>query len=109
MSNADAPAQRKYCNNAVKLMKFEWNPDKAARNQAKHGISFDEAAKIFSDPLYVDFFDPSHSDEENRYIRVGCLEEHRVLVVAYTERDGRVRIISARPATKHEREAYEER
>ena len=90
-------------------MEFEWNLDKAARNQTKHGVSFEEAAKVFGDPLYVDFFDPSHSDEENRYIRVGCSEQQRVLVVADTERDGRVRIISARPATKHEREAYEER
>jgi uncharacterized DUF497 family protein len=89
-------------------MSFDWDPDKAARNLEKHGVSFEEAATVFSDPLYLDFFDPEHSEEENRYIRVGCSSQKRVLVIAYTERGDQTRIISARPATKHERQAYEQ-
>jgi len=89
-------------------MKFDWDPSKAKRNLAKHGVSFEEAATAFEDPLYVDFFDPEHSQEENRYIRVGSSNQKRILVVAYSEREEQTRIISARPATKHERQAYEE-
>ncbi len=89
-------------------MSFDWNPSKARRNLAKHGVAFEEAATIFDDPLYIDFFDPEHSEVEQRYIRVGCSNRKRILVVAYTEREGRIRIISARRATRHERQAYEE-
>ena len=89
-------------------MNFAWDRTKAARNLAKHGVSFDEAATSFDDPLYLDFFDPEHSEEEHRYIRVGCSEQGRILVVSYTEREGVMRLISARPATRKEREAYEE-
>ena len=89
-------------------MKFEWDDKKAARNLVKHGVSFDEAVTAFDDPLYIDFFDPEHSDDEHRYIRVGCSEQRRVLVVSYTERSGVTRLISARLATKRERQAYEE-
>jgi uncharacterized DUF497 family protein len=89
-------------------MKFEWDDEKDARNLAKHGVSFDEAASVFDDPLYIDFFDPEHSATEHRYIRVGCSERRRILVVSYTERGSAIRLISARPATNKEREAYEE-
>ena len=89
-------------------MKFEWDDEKDARNLAKHGVSFDEAASVFDDSLYMDFFDPEHSDSEHRYIRVGCSERRRILVVSYTERGSAIRLISARPATNKEREAYEE-
>ena len=89
-------------------MRFDWDPDKSARNLEKYGVSFEEAATVFSDPLYLDFFDREHSEEENRYIRVGCSSQKRVLVIAYTERGDQTRIISARPATKHERQAYEQ-
>jgi len=89
-------------------MKFNWDDTKAARNVSKHGVSFVEAATVFDDPLYIDFFDPAHSEDEHRYIRVGCSEQHRVLVVSYTERDSATRLISARLATKRERQAYEE-
>jgi uncharacterized DUF497 family protein len=89
-------------------MKFEWDKKKAKSNHAKHGVSFDEAATVFDDPLYIDFFDPKHSDDEHRYIRVGCSEQRRVLVVSYTERNDNVRLISARVATSNERQAYEE-
>jgi len=64
------------------LMNFAWDRTKAARNLAKHGVSFDEAATGFDDPLYLDFFDPEHSGEEHRYIRVGCSEQGRILVVS---------------------------
>ena len=89
-------------------MRFDWDPGKGKRNFAKHGVSFEEAATVFGDPLYVDFFDPDHSEDENRYIRVGCSNQKRILVVAYTERGEQTRIISARPATRHERQAYEQ-
>ena len=89
-------------------MRFDWDPGKAKRNFAKHGVSFEEAATVFDDPLYVAFFDPEHSEEESRYIRVGCSNRKRILVIAYTERDEQTRLISARPATKQERQAYEE-
>ncbi len=89
-------------------MNFAWDRTKAARNLAKHGVSFDEAATSFDDPLYLDFYDPEHSEEEHRYIRCGCSEQGRILVVSYTEREGVLRLISARPATRKEREAYEE-
>jgi uncharacterized protein len=89
-------------------MKFEWDEEKATRNFAKHGVSFDESVSIFNDPLYIDFFDPEHSAAEHRYIRVGCSEQGRILVVSYTERGRITRLISARPATNRERQAYEE-
>ncbi len=66
-------------------MNFAWDKNKAARNLAKHGVSFGEAATAFGDPLYLDFFDPEHSEEEHRYIRVGCSDQGRILVVSYTE------------------------
>jgi uncharacterized protein len=90
-------------------MKFDWGEKKSTRNLAKHGVSFDEAASVFDDPLYLDFFDPEHSDSEHRYIRVGRSERRRILVVSYTERGSTIRLISARPATNKERQAYEEK
>ena len=53
-------------------MTFDWDEDKATRNLTKHGVSFDEAVGAFDDPLYIDFFDPEHSENEHRYIRVGA-------------------------------------
>ncbi len=89
-------------------MEFEWDKQKAERNTSKHGVSFEEAQTVFTDPLYLDFYDPDHSDEEERYIIVGQSDQQRLLVVSYTERDQKVRLISAREATRKEREAYEE-
>jgi uncharacterized DUF497 family protein len=66
------------------LMKFEWDEEKAKANVSKHGVSFDEAKTVFDDPLYVDFFDPDHSDDEERYIIVGHSGRNRLLVVSYT-------------------------
>lgn len=90
-------------------MHFEWDKQKANRNLAKHSISFDEAKTVFDDPLYIDFFDPDHSYDEQRYILFGVSNRDRLLVVSYTERGNRLRIISAREATQQERESYEER
>lgn len=89
-------------------MDFEWDKSKAAANLAKHGVSFEEAKTIFNDPLYVDFYDPDHSDDEDRYLLVGRSNQDRLLIASYTERDNSIRLISARVVTRSEREAYEE-
>lgn len=87
---------------------FEWDENKAKINFAKHGVSFDEAKTIFDDPFYVDFYDPDHSEDEERYIIIGQSKHGRLLVVAYTERKHSTRLISARMATRKEKDAYEE-
>jgi uncharacterized protein len=89
-------------------MKFDWDKKKAASNLSKHGVSFDEAKTIFDDPLYIDFYDPNHSDEEERYLIIGVSSQGRLLIASYTERDESTRLISARVVTRAEREAYEE-
>jgi uncharacterized protein len=89
-------------------MQFEWNKNKAASNLSKHGVSFEEAKTVFDDPLYVDFYDPDHSEDEQRYLIVGKSNRERLLIVSYTERGDSTRLISAREVTRTEREAYEE-
>jgi len=89
-------------------MEFEWNKGKAEANLAKHGVSFEEAKTVFDDPLYIDFYDPDHSEDEDRYIIVGQSQQHRLLIVSYTKRQNIVRLISAREATRTEKDAYEE-
>lgn len=89
-------------------MKFEWDNNKAVSNFSKHGVSFDEAKTVFDDPLYVDFYDPDHSDDEKRYLIVGESNLGRLLIVSYTERKEAIRVISVRKVTRSEREAYEE-
>ena len=89
-------------------MEFEWDPEKAKRNVAKHGISFTEAATVFGDPLAVTHFDPDHTQEEERFLTFGHSSAGRLLVVSHTDRGERTRIISARPATRTERKQYEE-
>lgn len=89
-------------------MKYEWDENKAVKNSVKHGVSFTEAKTIFDDPLYVDFYDLDHSEDEERYLIVGESNRGRLLIVSYTERKELIRIISAREVTKSEREAYEE-
>jgi len=89
-------------------MEFEWDQSKAASNLSKHGVTFDEAITVFHDPLYLDFFDPDHSYDEYRYIIIGQSSNKRLLIVSYTEYGERVRIISAREATRKERKDYEE-
>ncbi len=89
-------------------MKFEWNTEKAKANLKKHEVSFDEAETVFDDPLFVIFADPDHSFEENRFIIMGVSNQNRLLVVSYTERPPKTRLISAREATRPERKKYEE-
>jgi uncharacterized DUF497 family protein len=89
-------------------MEFEWDESKARVNLSKHNVSFDEAKTVFDDPLYIDFYDPDHSDDEERYIIIGQSQQHRLLIVSYTEREHKTRLISAREATRKEKDAYEE-
>ncbi|MBD1905428.1 BrnT family toxin [Funiculus sociatus GB2-A5] len=89
-------------------MRFEWDENKAASNLSKHGVSFEEAKTVFDDPLYVDFYDPDPSDEEQRYLIVGEPNRGRLLIVSYTERGDSIRLISTRVVTRSEREVYEE-
>ncbi|MGH7137895.1 MAG: BrnT family toxin [Pirellulales bacterium] len=89
-------------------LEFEWDSRKAQRNRQKHGVSFEEASTVFSDPLSVTIDDPLHSDEEDRFIILGESSRRRLLVVSFTEREARIRIISARVATRRERKDYEE-
>ena len=81
-------------------MEFEWDADKATSNLSKHAVSFAEAMTIFADPFELTIADPVHSKAEMRYVSVGQSESGRLLVVSYTERDQRIRIISARKATR---------
>ena len=89
-------------------MQFEWDENKAKQNLSKHGVSFEEAKTIFDDPLYVDFYDPDHSDNEERYLMVGQSNRRRILILSYTERGNRIRLISAREVTPNERKTYEQ-
>jgi uncharacterized DUF497 family protein len=89
-------------------MQFEWDPKKAVKNKRKHGIAFEEAATIFSDPLAITFADPDHSFDEDRCLTFGLSRLERLLVVSHTSRGDRTRIISARPLTRQERSIYEE-
>lgn len=89
-------------------MQFEWNPEKAAANVKRRRISFSEAAGVLEDPLSTTFPDEAHSDEEPRFVTIGASERGRILVVAHTERNDTIRIISARRATRREREFYEQ-
>jgi len=88
-------------------VEFEWDPEKAAENLKRHGVDFVEASTIFGDPLEVTIPDPNHSDGEARFLSLGLSVEARVLVVAYTEREGKIRIIHARVAAPKERRTYE--
>ncbi len=90
------------------MLLFEWDPEKAKKNEHIHGISFDEASTIFSDDLSLLIYDPLHSESEDRFIIIGKSYKNRLLVVVHVDRGDRIRIISARKATKKEREQYEE-
>jgi uncharacterized DUF497 family protein len=89
-------------------MRFEWDPTKAESNLRKHKVSFEEAATALSDPMAATGADPDHSITEDRYITFGVSDRGRLLVVAHTEEHETIRIISARLASKGEREIYEE-
>jgi uncharacterized DUF497 family protein len=88
-------------------VEFEWDQEKAAANVKKHGVEFAEAMTIFGDPLELTIADPDHSEGEHRFLSIGLSVGGRLLVVAYTERAGRTRIINAREASGQERKNYE--
>ncbi len=89
--------------------RFEWDRRKAIANAGKHGVTFEEASTVFRDPLAFIFDDESHSEDEPREIIIGHSVGRRLVIVYFTERaEGVIRIISARPATKKERENHEE-
>jgi uncharacterized DUF497 family protein len=87
---------------------YEWDLAKAAANVRKHRISFEEAASVFLDAAALTFWDPDHSEDEDREITIGRSARSRILFVAHAAREGRIRIISARRATRQERRQYEE-
>ena len=87
---------------------FEWDRNKAQQNIKKHGISFEEATTVFGDPLSLTIRDPLHSIGDERFVIIGYSYKYRLLVVVHSERGNRIRIISARRATRQERKTYEE-
>jgi uncharacterized protein len=89
-------------------MKFEWDLEKARSNLRKHKVSFEEAATALKDPMAATGCDPDHSVGEERFVTFGVSERGRLLVVAHTEENDILRIISARIASKGERKIYEE-
>lgn len=89
-------------------MPYEWDPAKAAANVRKHHVTLEEATSVFLDRSALTFWDPDHSREEDREITIGRSARQRVLFVAHTGREQRVRIISARRATRKEQRQYEE-
>jgi uncharacterized DUF497 family protein len=89
-------------------MKIEWDLKKARLNQRKHKVSFEEATTALGDPMAATGVDPDHSITEERYVTFGVSDRGRLLVVAHTEEDETIRIISARLASKGERKIYEE-
>ena len=87
---------------------FEWNRKKDDANRRKHGVGFAEASTVFDDPLSITIPDPDHSAGEERFVIMGISARQSLLIVVHTVRGERIRIISARPATKHEKRKYEE-
>jgi len=90
-------------------MEFESDRSKAAANIRKHGVSFEEAKTVFDNPMAVIFDDEMHSVEEQREVIIGHSRKHQLLLVSFTERFNIIRIISARPVTRREREDYEQK
>jgi uncharacterized DUF497 family protein len=84
---------------------FEWNEAKAAENDASHGVSFETATLVFKDPFAIERLDDREDYGEDRFVLIG-LAEGALLTVVHTERSGRIRIISARQATRHEQDDY---
>jgi len=88
-------------------VEFEWDTNKAESNKRKHGVTFEEATDVFADDLSSTIEDPDHSQGEARYVIFGRTSSDQYLVVGYTERGDRIRVISARAMTRQERQAYE--
>ena len=93
-----------FMNSNISGIVIEWDDNKNSINKKKHGISFETAALVFADEERIEYYDKLHSIDEDRYVVIGCV--HGVLYVVYTMRNEAVRIISARMATKTERNIY---
>jgi uncharacterized protein len=89
-------------------MRFEWDPAKAKSNLDKHGVSFEFACGVFADPFAIERFDDQRTGDEDRYIIIGSADGVIVLLVVYTDRENVTQIISARRATRRERNDYED-
>ena len=89
------------------MLIFEWDPEKGRENEQRHGVSFLEASEVFDDDHSSSVSDPDHSANEDRYLIFGISKQGKHLVVSYTERGERIRLISARHMTSRERRAYE--
>lgn len=90
------------------MFKFEWDEQKAKANIQKHGVSFDEAVTVFADEMALTFADTDHFESEDRSRTYGISNKGRLIVVVHTERRNHVRIISARKATRYEKNIYNE-
>jgi uncharacterized DUF497 family protein len=90
------------------LLRFDWDPGKARSNEKTHGVAFSEAATAFGDPLSITVPDPDRSLGEARFVLVGLTYMDRLVVVAHAETEDSIRIISARSATRAERQTYEQ-
>ena len=88
------------------MFKFEWDNQKAQSNLLKHGVSFDEAVSVFGDALALTFSDTDHAMDEDRSRTYGISNKARHLVVVHTERRNSIRSISARKATRYEKDIY---
>jgi uncharacterized DUF497 family protein len=88
--------------------RFEWDEEKDRQNINKHGFSFSEILEVFDDPVFLEGFDLEHSDREDRYYGIGCLNNVVHIVVFYTERGIRKRIFSARQADADDKELYDD-
>ena len=89
------------------MLTFEWDEAKNTANLLEHGVSFEQASEIFLDPLSLTIRDPEHSNDEARFFTLGMAKIGLILVADHADREGRIRIISARPATPKERRDYE--
>ena len=89
-------------------MRFEWDSAKANKNIRKHGVSFSEAVSVFYDPLATTGADPDRSEAEERFVTFGYSSGGHLIAVSHAERDDVIRIVSARRATRTERQIYEE-
>ena len=92
----------------MKPLRFAWDKSKSKANQKKHRVSFEEAQSVFFDDQAIEYYDPDHSESEERFLMLGVSNRVRVLVVSYTSRKGgtEIRLISARKATKKEQKTY---
>ncbi len=86
--------------------RFEWDSRKNKENMSKHNIRFAEITGVFDDPFLLIQYDKSHSENEDRYIAIGAVQDNLIVFVCFTERNGRIRLISARRCNLREKEVY---